>query len=198
MAQLPEKANFNAAGVTEGGYKSALAQLRDYLDGLLAASGTAADARSKLGLKDAATKTAAEIQNGVFQPGTQVVFYQASAPTGWTQVTSVNDRALRVVAGAGGGQGGGWAITGLNKGSMYVAGHALTQAQLPDYDLGVQALSVVSGNRWYTTVGGTGASPVGVRSGGSNQAHAHGLGGAPSHDGNWRPAYIDVIVCSKD
>lgn len=38
--------------------------------------------------------------------GTVMVFFQAAAPTGWTQVTAHSDRALRVVSGAGGGVGG--------------------------------------------------------------------------------------------
>ena len=34
-----------------------------------------------------------------FASGTKVVFAQASAPTGWTQDTTHNDKALRVVSG---------------------------------------------------------------------------------------------------
>jgi hypothetical protein len=41
-----------------------------------------------------------------FPSGTKMVFAQASAPTGWTQDTSNNDKALRVVSGSGGGTGG--------------------------------------------------------------------------------------------
>jgi len=41
-----------------------------------------------------------------FPAGTKVVFAQASAPTGWTQDTTNNDKALRVVSGTGGGTGG--------------------------------------------------------------------------------------------
>ena len=41
-----------------------------------------------------------------FPSGTKVVFAQASAPTGWTQDTTNNDKALRVVSGSGGGTGG--------------------------------------------------------------------------------------------
>ena len=41
-----------------------------------------------------------------FPSGTVMVFYQASAPTGWTKSTSHNDKALRVVSGNGGGNGG--------------------------------------------------------------------------------------------
>jgi len=41
-----------------------------------------------------------------FPSGTVMVFYQASAPTSWTQVTTNNDKGLRVVSGTGGGTGG--------------------------------------------------------------------------------------------
>ena len=43
---------------------------------------------------------------GIIPQTTACVFYQASAPTGWTQVTTHNDKALRVVSGTGGGSGG--------------------------------------------------------------------------------------------
>jgi len=43
-----------------------------------------------------------------FATGTKLNFYQAAAPTGWTQDTtaSLANRSLRVVTGAGGGTGG--------------------------------------------------------------------------------------------
>jgi hypothetical protein len=46
-----------------------------------------------------------------FPSGTVMVFYQASAPTSWTQVTTQNNKALRVVSGTGGGTGGTHALT---------------------------------------------------------------------------------------
>ena len=39
--------------------------------------------------------------------GTKMLFFQASAPTGWTKQTGLNNRAIRVVSGAGGSTGGG-------------------------------------------------------------------------------------------
>ena len=38
--------------------------------------------------------------------GTRTTFYQASAPPGWTQVTTVNDATVRIVSGTGGATGG--------------------------------------------------------------------------------------------
>jgi hypothetical protein len=43
----------------------------------------------------------------IFPAGTALLFPQVSAPTGWTKVTSANDRALRVVSGSTGGETGG-------------------------------------------------------------------------------------------
>jgi hypothetical protein len=42
----------------------------------------------------------------IYPSGTVKVFYQAAAPTGWTKLTSHDDKALRVVSGTGGGSGG--------------------------------------------------------------------------------------------
>lgn len=42
-----------------------------------------------------------------FASGTVLLFYQAAAPTGWVQVVTQNDKALRVVSGATGGTAGG-------------------------------------------------------------------------------------------
>jgi hypothetical protein len=46
-----------------------------------------------------------------FPSGTVMVFYQASAPTGWTKSTAQNNKALRVVSGTGGSTGGSWDLS---------------------------------------------------------------------------------------
>lgn len=46
-----------------------------------------------------------------FASGTALLFYQAAAPTGWTKVTTQDNKALRVVSGTGGGSGGSVAFT---------------------------------------------------------------------------------------
>lgn len=63
-----------------------------------------------------------------FPSGTGMVFAQASAPVGWTQATTFNDKVLRLVSGGTGGtSGGAWAISGL---STTVNGHVLTLAEI--------------------------------------------------------------------
>lgn len=103
---------------------------------------------------DSTTKyaTTAFVQNalGAYIPsGTKVLFYQAAAPTGWTQLTTVSDSAIRIVSGAGGGSTGGnafsstfvsQAVTGsvsIATATGTVGGTALTTEQLPSHNHGV-------------------------------------------------------------
>lgn len=129
--------------------------------------------------------------------GTKMLFLQASAPVGWTQDNTVNDRVLRIVdnTGTGAATGGSWTISGVT-----VNGHTLTAAEsgLPSHN---HAYNDTTGGN---VVAGAGAqnirvSLVGASTGNTggfsaSSAHNHGL----SADGNWRPAYVDAIVCTKD
>jgi len=55
----------------------------------------------------AAARTTLGVTNAIPIPsGTVMLFWQANAPTGWTKITSQNDKAFRVVSGSGGGTGG--------------------------------------------------------------------------------------------
>lgn len=63
--------------------------------------------------------------------GTASVFYQAAAPTGWTKVTTHNDKALRVVSGTGGGSGGSTAF------STVFSARTISTANMPVHSHGV-------------------------------------------------------------
>ena len=91
----------------------------------------------------------------MYPQGTRKLFYQATAPTGWTQDTSMGgDKALRVVNGTGGVQGGTTSFTtvlnstagnlsvGINttlpvtvtQGAGTIVGnHTLALSQLPEH-----------------------------------------------------------------
>ena len=53
-----------------------------------------------------AVKAAYDAAIQVIPSGSVMLFYQSAAPTGWTKLTTNNNKALRVVSGTGGGTGG--------------------------------------------------------------------------------------------
>ena len=162
----------------------------------------------------------------VLAQNTTSVFYQAAAPTGWTQNTAHNDKALRLVNGAGGGFGfgnnpgsGGSNFTTVFPGSNSnvtfnfnatapvsgsVGGHTLTTAEIPDHThnsgLGGTANASSGGSSFRTpgnlSTGGVN-SPQGI-----SQAHDHPFSGQvtlnATGSGNidLRIQYVDVILCS--
>lgn len=151
-----------------------------------------------------------------FPSGTKMLFYQAAAPSGWTQDTTVNDKVLRVVSSAGGGSGGSWTISGIS-----VDNHTLTESEIPAHTHTASTNS--TGSHSHTVKSDQGSSNGTVltttsdyvmsstASGFINSAGAHshtvtvnntGGGGGHNHGltigSSWRPAYINVIACSKN
>ena len=132
--------------------------------------------------------------------GTVMLFFQAAAPAGWTQVTTHNNKALRVVSGAGGASGGSitftnaftaQAVTGSNSATT------LTSGQIPWH---------THNTTFYGTSGG-GIAPScgGFPSGGTSIATDGGIGGGGSHNHaftgtaiNLAVQYIDLIIARKD
>jgi len=160
---------------------------------------------------DIATKSYVDAAAAAVVPsGSKVVFRQAAAPAGWTQDTTQNDRVLRVVSGSGGGTGGAWNITGLNSAAYTLTindipahGHPYRQkTNVESSTNSGNATAIVMGTNVAITFAdrpayagapdGTPGHSIGGTGGGA--AHAHGI----SQDGSWRPAYADVIVCSKN
>lgn len=70
--------------------------------------------------------------------GTVMLFFQASAPSGWTQVTTQNDKALRVVSGTGAGTGGSTAFTSVFGSGKTTGSYTLTTSDVPahTHDMG--------------------------------------------------------------
>jgi hypothetical protein len=93
------------------------------------------------------------IQTPSVPSGSVMLFYQSSAPTGWTQVTDQNNKALRVVSGTGGGSGGSTDFTSVftsrtpsgsvSGGSVSISisgttdNHSLSKDQLPTHRHGI-------------------------------------------------------------
>lgn len=139
----------------------------------------AAAARTALGVDAAFANTVSQLFGG------------PSAPSGWTQDTSKNDKVLRVVSGTGGGSGGAWTISGGTVGS-----HTLTIGEIPQHthDLDKALVGTAGGTVNIPLTWATGSQTVTSSVTGGGAGHTHPL----SFDGTWRPAYIDVIWCTHN
>ena len=141
-----------------------------------------------------------------FPAGTQMLFVQAAAPTGWTKQTTVNDATIRIVSGTTGGNTGG----SVAFSTAFVSGRAITlsgnvgattlsTAQIPshthpanyliagdDYDRDQAGYSNnETGKTWKTVSGAAGGSG----------SHTHSLSGTATV--NLAVKYVDVILCKK-
>jgi len=136
--------------------------------------------------------------------GTKMLFYQAAAPTGWTQYTSLDDKMLRVVQGAGAGTGGSWTVSGLSSSTVSNHSHSVGSHTHGPGTLATQTISsndnfAGGSNPFPNLVNATLSIASGVTAAstgdtGAAGGHSHTI----SQDGTWRPAYADVIICTKD
>lgn len=158
------------------------------------ASGTVPMARISQGPGSTLDADLLDSQQGAYYKdipaGTKMLFYQSSAPTGWTQDVSQNDKVIRVVSGTGGGTGGTWTISGLST--------DFQASNLP-------AHTHTFGTDTVTVQSGTGASFSLINNTGSGTqftSSSSGAGGTHSHTisstGAWRPSYIDVIIATRN
>lgn len=149
--------------------------------------------------------------------GTAIVFAQAAAPTGWTQVTSAayNDSAIRLVTTAGGGTGGATPFSTLfNSTATYTGTVTITSGQVGNTTLTVNQIPSHDHDTNFPWLSGSGG-PIGTKyqpggAGGSNttmnatgggQSHTHTLIGVVA-GGNFTSdfgvKYVDMIVCTKN
>ena len=129
--------------------------------------------------------------------GSVMAFFQANAPTGWTKVTSQNDKVLRVVSGTGGGTGGSAAFTSPAH-NLAAGAHTLSTSELASHShggviTGGGSVGNYPGNagswrNWITSLSSGSTSAAG-----SGSSHSHSMSGSIT-----TPQYIDVIICSKD
>jgi len=151
---------------------------------------------------DATVQTTAA--TSTFPSGTVVLFYQSAAPTGWTQVTTLNDYALRLVSGAGGTTAGTTAFSTVFANqtvSTTVSGTSgattLSTAQIPSHThtttLGGYGVT------FYTNVDGynTGADNTGATGGGGSHDHSFS-GSGTSSAVTLNVRYANIIICSKN
>lgn len=124
--------------------------------------------------------------------GKNLVFYNSAAPTGWTQITTWNDRIIRLTSGTGAGTGGSDSIS-----SPPTHDHGAATGN-PDVDLS----HVHATNPTMREVRGqaSGAplihhtSAVNTATGTSGDLdHTHSI----AADTAFSPKYADVIVCQR-
>ena len=156
-----------------------------------------------------------------FPSGTKMVFYQISPPTGWTKDTSNNDKALRVVSGAGGGTGGTHGLSSppstAHTHDLGNHTHTVVDPTTGSHTLTIAEIPAHTHTCYYGTgpTAGGGGEPAGnsmtnTGSTGGGGGHTHPGGGTvtssiPSTNTSgsssptaFAPQYIDVIVAIKD
>lgn len=157
---------------------------------------------------------------------TAMVFYQAAAPTGWTKSVAHNDKALRVVSGAGGGAGGTHGLSSPPSTAHVHTGPSHVHAGPSHNHMWYDWINTNNGARSYASngsfdlswelLGGTGGDKEALMlsTGSPDQelqkdqytsnagTGSTGAGGtANTGSGSptaFAPDYIDVIVCTKD
>ncbi len=127
--------------------------------------------------------------SGPIESGTVMLFFQAAVPTGWTQVTSQNNKAFRVVSGTGGGAAGATGFTSVFGAAKVVGGTAITEAQMPAHTHTTPQGQSGSGS---FDIGSGGAKALSSGSGttGGDATHNHTL--------SLDLQYLDIVMGSLD
>lgn len=176
------------------------------------------------------TLSAGTLSNSSTSPipaGTVTNFFQAAAPTGWTQCTTHNNKAIRIVSGTGGGTGGSVAFTtafasqtpsGTVSNTFSVAATTLSTAQMPSHNHqgSLTAYSGGSGgctgmrltfqnnyNGAFATQSTSTANGnyVSVAANGGGGSHTHTFSGSATFAGtaiNLAVQYVDNIIATKN
>ena len=150
-----------------------------------------------------------------FLAGTTLLFYQATAPTGYTKQTTHDNKAMRVVSGTGGGSGGTTNFTsvfasrtpsGSNSGGS-VSNHTLSEAEMPSHQHATYfdgaddtnpPRNVGNMTVWADNAPFSAYAYSDYR--GSSNAHNHGFTN-PTFTGtamDFAVQYVDLIIAAKD
>ncbi len=122
-----------------------------------------------------------------------MLFFQAAAPSGWTQDTSHNNKALRIVSAAGGGSGGGVPFDVLFGTGQVTGAHTLVESEMPAHTHPITGTFFGSPGDGLSAAG-TGSfnyvDPTGASAGGDG-SHTHTLT-------NLDLQFVDIIFATKD
>ena len=150
-----------------------------------------------------------------FPTGTVSLFFLSSAPSEWSQVTSQNNKAFRVVSGSGGGTGGNQSFTGCftnrNLGANFgctinssnVGNHSMSNNTMAQHDHGVNngnnvqsADGVTPQSNGVPVRRDTGSTGNYGNSGAHNHPHSRSANGSFNTSLNFAVQYVDIILCS--
>jgi hypothetical protein len=135
------------------------------------------------------------IPTSTFPVGTRMVFIQAAPPTGWTINGAYNDRAIRLVSGATGGNAGGSVGFSGIFGRTATDNAGIAGGNMPSHNHGGGGVKTATPTGDYIVVPVLGAdtfiyhyfTPIVTQ--GSDVPHAHGI--------EMRLAYVDACVGQK-
>ena len=139
--------------------------------------------------------------------GSVVLFYQSGAPTGWTQVTTLNDYDMRVVSGTGGTTGGTTAYSTvftnqtptITTSGLSAGATTLSTAQIPSHAHTVRGPYVYGCCAGYQTTGCCRTGAVGTGSTGGGGSHTHTISGSATSSAiTLNVRYANIILCSKN
>lgn len=186
--------DLDALTTTVGGHTTTLSSLSGRMttaeNDITAAEATIVDHESRI---DDLETTVAGLGIG-FPAGTAMLFWQASAPTGWTKSTTHNDKTIRVTSGTGGGNGGSSSFSTVFSKTTTDA-TTLTTGTIPAH---THSYSYPSGMSSSAGLGFGVAGEDGVLSFTSGNTGSNGSGGSHTHPMDIRVHYLDVIICTKD
>jgi hypothetical protein len=131
----------------------------------------------------------------VLPTGTVMTFFQAAAPSGWTQNVTYNDYAMRIVNSTGAGTGGSVAFSTLFARTA-TDNYTLLTADIPAHN---HTAVPASGGTFVTYLGSGGTIlPAGSFGTPSNVTVGNtGGGGAHSHGLDMRVKYLDMVLAAR-
>ncbi|HXO93369.1 MAG TPA: hypothetical protein VN825_04495, partial [Candidatus Acidoferrum sp.] len=140
--------------------------------------------------------TAFATSAAAFASGTQMLFINAAAPTGWTRTTTFDDSLLRIVGTAAPASGGSYGFVAAFNSQTTVGNYTLTAAQiashehtLPGGDAGPLQGANSPPSVYYVQSNGSPNS--------SNTGYTGG-GGAHNHSIVTQIKYVDAMIAKKN
>jgi hypothetical protein len=147
---------------------------------------------------------------GIVPKNSVAVFYQTTAPTGWTRRTEHNSKALRLVNSGGGTSGGNSSFpsvfTSYNASNLTanlpasLSSFTITESEMPSHNHGMgaggQQRRIVGGGEVASGPGYSSFS-FGTSPSGGEQGHGHPFTATCTYgySFNINVRYIDVIIC---